>query len=158
MKKYLLFLALPVVLLASCAKTPVIPPFNAAQQAKTDNALILAYIAQNNITAVKDSSGLYYEIIKPGTAPDPTLTSTINVTFTGTLTNGTIFAPANTTGSALLSNTIPGWQIGIPKIGTGGEILLLVPSALGYGQGSPGAPIPDDAVLIFDVQLTSFTN
>jgi FKBP-type peptidyl-prolyl cis-trans isomerase FkpA len=158
MKKYLLFLALPVVLLASCAKTPVIPPFNAAQQAKTDNALILAYIAQNNITAVKDSSGLYYEIIKPGTAPDPTLTSTINVSYKGTLVDGTIFAAANTTATGPLGSAIAGWEIGIPKIGTGGEILLLIPSALGYGQGSPGAPIPDDAVLIFDVQLTSFTN
>jgi len=33
---------------------------------------------------------------------------------------------------------------------------LLIPSALGYGNNSPGAGIPANAVLVFNITLNSF--
>ena len=153
MNKYFLLLSLLFIGISSCKKDS----FNAAKQAATDDAAIQTYISNNGITATKDPSGLYYEIINPGTGANPTTSSTITVTYTGTLLNGSVFAPTATLTSSL-SALIKGWQIGIPHIAAGGTILLVVPSALGYGNSSPGAGIPANSVLIFTITLTSFTN
>jgi len=153
MKKYFLLLSVLFIGLSSCKKTS----FNATAQAATDDALIRTYIDNNGITATKDPSGLYYEVINPGTGASPTVNSTVNVSYTGTLLNGAIFAPTSTLTSPL-NSLIQAWQIGVPHIATGGTILLLVPSALGYGNSSPGPSIPANSVLIFTITLTSFTN
>jgi len=153
--KYIALLAFLIIGLASCSKTST--PFDPAKQAAADDATIKAYIAANNLDSVKKdtASGLYYKIITPGTGAYPTATSTVNVNYKGTLTNGSVFAPEAAT-QGLLTGYIPGWQVGVPHINTGGTILLLIPSALGYGDESPGAGIPANAVLIFTVSLISF--
>jgi FKBP-type peptidyl-prolyl cis-trans isomerase len=153
MKKYILLLSTIIIGFTSCKKDT----FNAAKQAATDDANIKAYIATNNITATKDPSGLYYSVITPGTGAYPTSTSTVNVNYTGKLLDGSVFAPAANLSSPL-SGLIKGWQIGIPHINAGGRILLLIPSALGYGNSSPGAGIPANSVLIFTIDLNSFSN
>ena len=153
MNKYFLLLSLLFIGISSCKKDS----FNAAKQAASDDAAIQTYISNNGITATKDPSGLYYEIINPGAGSNPTTSSTITVTYTGTLLNGSVFAPTSTLTSSL-SALIKGWQIGIPHIAAGGTILLVVPSALGYGNSSPGPAIPANSVLIFTITLTSFTN
>jgi FKBP-type peptidyl-prolyl cis-trans isomerase len=153
MKKILLLFLFPAVILVSCKKDS----FNATQQAATDDAAIQAYIKANNITdAVKDPSGLYYEVITPGTGAYPNINSTITVNSTGKLLNGTVFDTE--TGLVVsLSGVVKGWQIGIPHINTGGRILLMVPSALGYGNTANGS-IPKNSVLIFTVDLLGFSN
>jgi FKBP-type peptidyl-prolyl cis-trans isomerase FkpA len=153
MKKYFLLLSLLIIGIASCKKET---PFNAAQQAATDDAAIQAYIAANKITATKDPSGLYYSVLIPGTGDYPTATSTVNVNYTGTLLNGTVFQTLSNL-SDPLPDLIKGWQIGIPHVNVGGRILLMVPSALGYGNTSSGS-IPANSVLIFTIDLLSFTN
>jgi FKBP-type peptidyl-prolyl cis-trans isomerase FkpA len=153
MRKYFLLLCVLFIGISSCKKDS----FNAAKQAATDDALIQAYISSNGIVATKDPSGLYYEITNPGAGPSPTASSTITVSYTGSLLNGEVFSPASTLTSPL-SALIKGWQIGIPHIASGGSILLLVPSALGYGNSSPSVYIPANSVLVFTITLTSFTN
>lgn len=153
MKKYLL-LTLIIIGLSSCKKNDT---FNAAQQAATDDALIKAYIAANNITATKDPSGLYYQVLIAGTGAFPTASSTVSVNYSGKLLNGNVFAPTSHLQQPLTS-LIRGWQIGIPFINAGGRILLIVPSALGYGDTSPGADIPANSVLVFTIDLSSFSN
>jgi len=54
-----------------------------------------------------------------------------------------------------LAGVIKGWQIGIPHINKGGTILLLIPSALGYGT-SGTSTIPANSVLIFTIGLQGF--
>ena len=153
MRKYFLLLCLLFIGFSSCKKDS----FNAAKQAATDDALIQNYISSNGIKATEDPSGLYYEITNPGTGATPTTSSTVTVTYTGSLLNGNIFAPTTTT-TSVLSAFIKGWQIGLPHIAAGGTILLLIPSALGYGNSSPSIDIPDNSVLVFTITLTSFTN
>ena len=153
MKKYLFLFSLLFTVCLSCKKAAA--PFNAAAQAATDDALIQAYIKTNNINAVKDTSGLYYEVITPGTGPYPTANSTVNVLYSGTLLNGSIFAGTSSIAGPL-SGFVKGWQIGIPHINTGGTILLLVPSALGYGNSAQGSSIPANSVLVFTVNLINF--
>jgi FKBP-type peptidyl-prolyl cis-trans isomerase FkpA len=154
MKKYFLLFTLLAIGISSCKKDNTFDP---AKQAATDDALIKAYIAANNITATKDPSGLYYSILIPGTGPYPTASSTVSVNYSGILLNGSVFAPTSHLQQPLTS-LIRGWQIGIPFINAGGRILLIVPSALGYGNSSPGPSIPANSVLVFTIDLLSFTN
>ena len=152
MKKYLLLFTLFVATFSSCKKDS----FSASAQAAADDASIQAYMHANNITATKDASGLYYEVITPGTGDYPNINSTITVNSTGKLLNGTVF-DTETGLSIPLSSVIQGWKIGIPHINTGGRILLLIPSALGYGNQVSGG-IPKNSVLIFTIDLLGFNN
>ena len=53
-----------------------------------------------------------------------------------------------------LYQVIEGWQIGIPIIGEGGEITLIIPSDYAYGSNPPpGSSIGRNEVLVFDVKL-----
>jgi len=157
MNKYFLLLGFLFIGLASCKKSGS-TPFNAAKQAITDSITIQNYIKANNIDSVKKGpSGLYYKIITQGTGAYPTTASVVNVNYKGILTNGTVFAHLAAADDPLV-DFIAGWQLGVPYINTGGSIMLFIPSALGYGDNSPGAPIPANAVLIFTVSLISFTN
>jgi FKBP-type peptidyl-prolyl cis-trans isomerase FkpA len=125
-------------------------------QAVSDDKTIQEYIKKNNITAIKHSSGLYYVIKTEGTGPNPTLASKVTVHYKGYLTNGNQFDGTTTTPiSFQLSGLIAGWQIGIPLIKKGGDIKLILPSALAYGPSGSGSIGPNE-VLIFDIQLISF--
>ncbi len=126
---------------------------SAAEQAAADDAKIQAYIKANGITATKDPSGLYYQVITPGTGAYPTSSSAVNVNYNGKFLDGTSFDSGNYSNS--LSGVIQGWQIGVPKINTGGRILLLIPSALAYGPSGRDR-IPGNTVLMFTVDLLSF--
>lgn len=152
MKRYILLLILFIAVLSSCSKES----FDPAKQAAKDDAAIQAYIKANNITATKDPSGLYYSVITPGTGAYPTTNSMISVNYTGKLLNGNVF-DSGVISSQPLAGLVKGWQIGIPHINTGGRILLLIPSALGYGNAAAGT-IPANSVLIFTVDLTGFSN
>ena len=124
-----------------------------------DSTDLLKFAADNHITPVKDSSGLYYEIVSFGSGPGPLPTSAIYVTYVGKLLDGTTFDSVgnSTTTGWILNTLIEGWQIGLPKIYSGGRIKLLVPSALAYKcAGSGDGKVPRDAPVYFDVTLVSF--
>lgn len=118
-----------------------------------EQSTILNYATANGITATAHSSGLYYQVVNPGSGATPTLSSRISVKYKGRLMNGTVFDSTSTSAiSFILGGVIPGWQLGIPLIQKGGSIKLLIPSSLAYGcQGS--GPIPSNSVLYFDVDL-----
>lgn len=158
MKKYLLFFAVFTVLFSACKKsdtattTPAVDP---AVQAKIDDDKIQAYLKLHpEIPATKDASGLYYQVITAGTGTNPTINSTVRVAYAGTLLDGTPFDSSQNFQYPLLS-LIKGWQIGIPFVKPGGRIILLIPSALGYGTSAAGA-IPANSVLYFTIDLYSF--
>ena len=117
MKRYTLLLVLFIAAFSSCKKDT---PFDPVKQAADDDASIQAYIKANNITATKDPSGLYYQVITPGTGAYPTKTSLISGQYTGKLLNGTVF-DSNSIPNDPLAGFITGWQIGIPYINTGGR-------------------------------------
>jgi len=154
MKKILLLLFAPLLILSACSKkddTNVDP----VKQAAADDVTIKTYLAAHpEITATKDASGLYYQIITPGTGANPTATSTVTVNYTGKLLNGTTF-DTGTAFTSSLSSLITGWKIGIPLVKAGGRILLIIPSGLAYGSQATGS-IPANSVLLFTIDLTGF--
>jgi FKBP-type peptidyl-prolyl cis-trans isomerase FkpA len=120
-----------------------------------NDAEIVKYIADNQLTATKTESGLYYVIDEPGTGKQPTATSNVTVAYKGYYTNKTVFDQGSTTGISLnLQQVIKGWTEGIPYFKEGGSGKLLIPATLGYGSYKYST-IPGGSVLVFDVKLIS---
>ena len=125
---------------------------------KNDNLIIEEYISNNNITAESTTSGLYYVIHDQGFGEKPNISSTVTVSYTGKLTDGTIFDQSGPNGATFqLYNLIQGWQEGIPLLNEGGSAMLIIPSKLGYGSRAIGN-IPPNSVLIFDIYLIEVNN
>ena len=148
--KILLGLFLIVSAFSSCKKDT----YNAEEQLKADDKLIVDFITKNNIVAIKHSSGLYYVIQNAGAGSATYMSSTnVSVNYEGRLLNGTVFDKSTTTATFPLGNLILGWQIGIPLIQKGGKIRLIVPSTLAYKNTSPSSAIPANSVLDFTIDL-----
>lgn len=149
--KLLILTFIMTLSLSSCMKSD---DFDPAKQAELDEALIVKFIADNKITAIKHSSGVYYQIISSGSGSKTYSASTqVTAKYTGRLLNGSIFD--QTTSQPLsfpLGNVIVGWQIGVPLIQKGGKIRLIIPSQYGYGR-NPAGKIPANSVLDFDIEL-----
>lgn len=167
MKRAFLFLAF-IAVFASCKKDKQNENQNTVspeEQARIDDETIRTYLTAKNITATKDTSGLYYQVITPGTGRTPAANSVIEVRYVGTLIDGTVFDRTSSTNfvSALNGNLIEGWKIGIPKIKEGGRINLYIPSGLAYGENGAyneqgAAIIPPNSVILFTVDLVRLRN
>ncbi len=136
-----------VVLLGSCDSSDpfdpyrtVPPPFDIAGKEK-----------------VTLPNGLIYYLVEPGTGDDvTTLRSTVDMHYTGRLTNNRIFDSSYIYGSLVprkmyLPDNIRGFNYGAVGMKVGEKRRLIIPPALGYGD-SPGAQYSKDT-LVFDIQL-----
>jgi FKBP-type peptidyl-prolyl cis-trans isomerase FkpA len=116
---------------------------------------IIKYIEDNDLSANRTNSGLYYVINNSGSGTRPTSSSNVTVAYKGYFLNGTVFDESDADGISFgLNQVISGWTEGIPLFKEGGEGLLLVPSNLGYGANGRNS-IPGGAVLVFDIKLIS---
>ncbi len=120
---------------------------------QSEEAQIINYAATNGISATAHSSGLYYQVITPGSGARPSITSSVSVKYTGMLTDGTIFDQKTSPTSLIpVKDVIAGWQIGLPLIQKGGTIKLIIPSSLGYGCTAFGV-VPANSILYFEIEL-----
>lgn len=149
--KLLILTFIMTLSLSSCMKSN---DFDPAKQAELDEALIVKFIADNKISAIKHSSGVYYQIISSGSGSKTYSASTqVTAKYTGRLLNGSIFDQTSSQPLTFpLGNVIVGWQIGVPLIQKGGKIRLIIPSQYGYGA-NPAGKIPANSVLDFDIEL-----
>jgi FKBP-type peptidyl-prolyl cis-trans isomerase len=149
MKKIFFLYCLFALSLGSCSKDKGCKTV----EPQSEEPQILAFASANGITnPYKHNSGIYYEIVSPGTGPMPTANSVVTVNYTGKLLNGTTFNKSTAPVQFPLAEVIEGWQIGIPLVKKGGTIKLIIPSAYAYGcNGKDG--IPPNAVLYFEVDL-----
>jgi FKBP-type peptidyl-prolyl cis-trans isomerase FkpA len=164
MNKWLLSILFLISVLMGCGKG------NSAEvdvkaQAKIDDKIITDYITAHNLTTAKkanDTTGVYYIVLDKGEDNDLyTLSTQVTVGDTARLlTTGAVFSQTNNFHpSYILGQVIVGWQLGIPKIGKGGRVRLLVPSRDGFGQyPQTQLGLPANAVLDFDIQLYDITN
>ncbi|MBX3170413.1 MAG: FKBP-type peptidyl-prolyl cis-trans isomerase [Candidatus Eremiobacteraeota bacterium] len=104
-------------------------------------------------------SGLQYEILKPGAGAVAQSGRTVQVHYTGWLTNGTKFDSSVDRGQPFEfplggGRVIKGWDEGVAGMQIGEKRKLTIPPDLGYGQrGAGGGLIPPGATLIFEVEL-----
>ena len=129
-----------------------------AAQLKKDDAVLQDYIKKNNLTVQKTPSGIYYQVLKPGTGAKPTAGQTVSVNYNGTLLSGKLFDSSDKAGKPIefplgQGAVIPGWDEGIALLNKGSKAILLIPSPLAYGTRGAGADIPADSPLRFEVEL-----
>ena len=95
-------------------------------------------------------STLVTEDLKPGTGATVTPGVNITVNYIGvSCSTGKIFDSSYGTGEPLtspLSGLIPGWQQGIPGMKVGGQRLLGIPPAQGYGEDGSGDIAPGETL------------
>jgi len=157
MKKTLGFLVLFSFLLNSCGKNDI----SGCQPVPvtSERTQLIAYCNANAINYTEHMTGLFYEIITPGTGAVVTTSSSVSVVYTGKHFDNTSFDFSNTPSLFwALSGLIDGWKIGVPLIKKGGRIKLVIPSALAYsctGSQKNGVYIiqPNEPIF-FDLTLS----
>jgi FKBP-type peptidyl-prolyl cis-trans isomerase FkpA len=125
--------------------------------AQYDDFTIVKYLEKNAMTGFsKTTSGIYYKIGTQGTGSPITADSTVVANYTGKLFNGAIFDRALPGSEATFSlrSVIQGWAQAIPLINQGGNIRMIIPSALAYGMNGSSPAIPPFSCLDFEVNVT----
>ena len=107
---------------------------------------------------VKTASGLEYEDQQQGTGDEAKKGDTVDVHYTGWLTNGTKFDSSKDRGQPFsfklgAGMVIKGWDEGVAGMKIGGKRKLTIPPELGYGDRGAGGVIPPKATLVFEVEL-----
>lgn len=104
----------------------------------------------------KTTSGLYFKMVREGDGDFPIATDTVKVHYHGTLIDGTEFDSSysrNQPATFPLNRVIAGWTEGLQLVREGGEIMLYIPSNLGYGNQPRGGVIKPGDTLVFKVEL-----
>ena len=116
-----------------------------------DEFEINKFVANNNLTLIKDPSRARYSITTPGTGTDViNVNSTIVANYTVRYLDGTVLqSSTDGTFTDVLSNLYKGWQLILPgKVTAGGKLRLIIPADLANGV-SP---------LDFDIEIVKVTN
>ena len=109
---------------------------------------------------IKTESGLQYWEIKEGLGPPAKAGDHVKVHYTGWLTTGKKFDSSVGTNQPYdftlgQGEVIKGWDEGIVGMKVGGKRQLRIPPELAYGEAGHPPQIPQNATLIFDVQLVA---
>ena len=100
----------------------------------------------------KTTSGLYYEDVVEETGDPAMARNTVEVSYTGYLTNGDTFDSGSFPFVLSSGAVIPGFDEGVTGMKVGGKRRIIIPPALAYGAASIGS-IPAGSILIFDLEL-----
>lgn len=111
--------------------------------------------------AVVTDTGLVYRSLKDGSGAKPGATDVVKVHYRGSFPDGKEFDSSYKRGQPTefpLNRVIKCWTEGVQRMQVGGKAKLTCPSAIAYGErGTPGGPIPPNAVLQFEVELLGVT-
>ncbi|MDB5238257.1 MAG: fkpA [Candidatus Kaiserbacteria bacterium] len=111
-----------------------------------------------------DPNQVQAQEVTAGTGAQAKPGDTVSVLYVGQLQDGTVFDSSAAHNNQPLTfvlgaqGLIPGFQIGVNGMKEGGERLLAIPPALGYGttsvkDASGKEIIPANATIVFDVKL-----
>jgi FKBP-type peptidyl-prolyl cis-trans isomerase FkpA len=104
------------------------------------------------------ASGLKYILHDPGNGKPAKADKLVSVQYYGALRDGNMFDNSFERGVAFTfqlgkGQVIPGWDEGIALLKEGGKATLFIPAELGYGAAGSPPVIPENAELIFYVEL-----
>jgi FKBP-type peptidyl-prolyl cis-trans isomerase FkpA len=128
-----------------------------ANQQSKDIATIDKYLDSLKITAVKDSSGIRYNITIPGSGTKPTLTNTIVYSYSAKLLKSdVVFAQSSGLVSRYMGSLVPpGLLTGMQLLPKGSSATFYIPSSLAYGlYASTDGKFPANSNVIYTVQFS----
>jgi peptidylprolyl isomerase len=139
-------------------KTDVVKKDTTKAITATGKAKVTKMEKQDTVTT---ASGLKYIDIKVGNGATPKAGQTVEVHYTGWLTDGKKFDSSKDRNTPFTfplgqGRVIKGWDEGLSTMKVGGVRKLIIPPALGYGAtGAGGGLIPPNATLVFEVEFLS---
>ena len=140
-------------------------------QLATDKKIITDYLDKHDIKANSTDSGLFYIVDQLSEAVAVTQNKMVKVNYTGKLLDGTIFdtsiaevAKANNLYNEQRTyepfefqvgtgQVIHGWDEGLLLLHKHEKARFFIPSCLAYGTKRIGKIIPENAILIFEVEV-----
>ena len=151
------------ILAAGCMTLGLVSSCKPAQPRTSKNYLMSEEtIKKNWPDAVTTESGLKYVITEKGDGgATPSKGSSIVAHYTGKLIDGSVFDSSVERNEPFataigVGSVIKGWDEAFQQMTKGEKRTLIIPPELGYGAaGYPGV-IPENATLIFEVELISF--
>jgi len=109
----------------------------------------------------KTASGLEIGFLQEGAkGPGPGRDDMVEVHYTGWLTDGTKFDSSRDRGQPAtfgVGQVIAGWTEGLQLMTPGARCKLVIPGNLAYGEEGRPPTIPQNATLVFDVELLRIT-
>jgi FKBP-type peptidyl-prolyl cis-trans isomerase len=101
---------------------------------------------------------LKIEYLQKGQGAAPAPGDTVVVHYTGWLTNGQKFDSSHDRSEPFevevgRGRVIEGWDVTLAQMRVGDHVRVTIPAELAYGSRSPGAGIPPNAILIFEIEM-----
>jgi FKBP-type peptidyl-prolyl cis-trans isomerase FkpA len=129
-RMYLLVLLVGMGIIFGCKKDE--ESMTVSQMVKIDTVEIKNYLATNNLTATKHTSGLYYIIHEVGEGPNINMVSEVNIKYDAKyLKSGEAIAESNSYTTLLADDGyLPSLRFGLPLIKKGGRMTMYVPRSL----------------------------
>ena len=130
--------------------------------------VIVAVLLAGGLAWAAVPKGVEVETLTEGTGPSPAADDVVFVKYVGKLADGTEFDRSQDVplpvpgifpeGNPLpLAQMVPGFREGAMQMQKGGKYTLHIPADQGYGASPPpGAPIPANADLVFEVEMVDF--
>jgi FKBP-type peptidyl-prolyl cis-trans isomerase FkpA len=149
MKRFLM-LAVTALSLAGCSletPAPTGSPDPSDPATETFNPKFNLVIAE----MTKTDAGCYFKDVSVGTGATLTGNTIVTVTYLGMLKDGSVFSQTISQ-TVELSRLVGGLQDAMRGMKAGGERIIVVPSAMGYGAATYNS-IPRNSTLVFDVLL-----
>lgn len=130
---------------------------DSAIQAQKDLDMILSAVKTQKLDTTGSRDGVFYKILKEGTGDYVSVNDTVTVFYKGSLLkDGSIFDQTKDRPATFpLKRLIRGWQVAVPMCRVGGQIRIIIPSALAYTIRSRSKAIPPNSVLVFDIDVLS---
>lgn len=98
---------------------------------------------------------LKIEELAPGNGDASKTGNKVTIKYKGMFLNGSVFDQGEFPFTLGEGKVIKGFDQGVTGMKVGGKRKVTIPPALGYGErGTPGGPIPPNATLVFEIELT----
>ncbi len=124
-----------------------------------DTTDIDAFLEQNSITAVTDTTGIRYVVTEEGGGAIPNLFSKVKISYVGkSFTSGNEFARGTAEpGSGFDSRPcdfIGGLKVALQKMPQGSKLRIYIPSGLAFGpfEGS-SINLPANSIVVYEVEM-----
>ena len=129
-----------------------------ADKIANDTRAIIKQYQAGNLEVEETASGLKYHIIEKGEDEKPGEGDLVSVNYSGHLTDGKRFDNSFERGQPFQfplgsGSVIQGWDEGLALLPVGTKGYLFIPSELGYGAQGMQPDIPENAELVFYIEL-----